>query len=142
MNHDVYDNPLIGRYASAAMCQLWSPQTKHSTWRRLWIALAEVQRDLGLDISQAQIDELKSHVDDIDFDRAAKHEKILRHDVMAHVHAYGDVCPEARPIIHLGATSCYVTDNTDLILLREGLGMVGRRVAAVAVRTPLNRRQQ
>ena len=124
MNHDVYDNPLIGRYASAAMCQLWSPQTKHSTWRRLRIALAEVQRDLGLDISQAQIDELKSHVDDIDFDRAAKHEKILRHDVMAHVHTYGDICPNAKPIIHLGATSCYVTDNTDLILMRQGLQML------------------
>ena len=131
MNHDVYDNPLIGRYASAAMCQLWSPQTKHSTWRRLWIALAEVQRDLGLDISQAQIDELKSHVNDIDFERAAKHEKIMRHDVMAHVHTYGDICPNAKPIIHLGATSCYVTDNTDLILMRQGLQMLKSKLVAV-----------
>lgn len=131
MNYDVYDNPLIGRYASAAMCQLWSPQTKHSTWRRLWVALAEVERDLGLEISQAQIDELKSHVDDIDFERAARHEKLLRHDVMAHVHAYGDICPNAKPIIHLGATSCYVTDNTDLILMRQGLQMLRSKLVAV-----------
>jgi len=132
LNHDVYDNPLIGRYASAEMSQLWSPQTKHSTWRRLWVALAESERELGLEISQAQIDELKAHVDDINFDVAAAHEKRLRHDVMAHVHAYGDVCPTARPIIHLGATSCYVTDNTDLILMRQGLELLrGKLVATI-----------
>ena len=132
MNYDVYDNPLIGRYASAEMSQLWSPQTKHSTWRRLWVALAESERELGLEISQAQIDELKAHVDDINFDVAAAHEKRLRHDVMAHVHAYGDVCPTARPIIHLGATSCYVTDNTDLILMRRGLELLrGKLVATI-----------
>lgn len=131
MNHEVYDNPLIGRYASAEMCRLWSPQTKHSTWRRLWIALAEVERDLGLEISREQIDELKSHVDDIDFERAARHEKIVRHDVMAHVHTYADVCPTAKPIIHLGATSCYVTDNTDLILMRRGLQMLRSKLVAV-----------
>ena len=130
LNHDVYDNPLIGRYASTEMSQLWSPQTKHSTWRRLWVALAESERELGLDISQAQVDELKAHVDDIDFDAAALHEKRLRHDVMAHVHAYGDVCPLARPIIHLGATSCYVTDNTDLILMRRGLEMLRSKLVA------------
>jgi adenylosuccinate lyase len=132
LNHDVYDNPLIGRYASAEMSQLWSPQTKHSTWRRLWVALAESERELGLDISQAQVDELNAHVDDIDFHNAAMHEKRLRHDVMAHVHAYGDVCPAAKPIIHLGATSCYVTDNTDLILMRRGLEMLrGKLVATI-----------
>lgn len=130
MNHDVYDNPLIGRYASAEMSRLWSPQTKHSTWRKLWVALAEAERELGLDISQAQIDELRAQVDNIDFDRAAHHEKVLRHDVMAHVHAYGDLCPLAKPIIHLGATSCYVTDNTDLILMRRGLEMLRSRLVA------------
>ncbi len=119
-----YDNPLIVRYASRAMSELWSPRRKFSTWRRLWIALAEAERELGLEIATAQIDELKAHVDDIDFDAARRHEKRLRHDVMAHVHAYGDVAPNARPIIHLGATSCYVTDNTDLILIREALGLV------------------
>lgn len=126
-----YDNPLISRYASAEMSALWSPQRKFSTWRRLWVALAEAEAELGLPISASQIDELRAHVDDIDFEVAAQHERRLRHDVMAHVHTYGDVCPEARPIIHLGATSCYVTDNTDLLLLREGLQMIARRVAAV-----------
>ena len=119
-----YDNPLIVRYATRAMSELWSPRRKFSTWRRLWIALAEAERELGLEIATAQIDELKAHIDDIDFDAARRHEKRLRHDVMAHVHAYGDVAPNARPIIHLGATSCYVTDNTDLILIREALGLV------------------
>ncbi len=114
------------------MSQLWSPQTKHSTWRRLWVALAEAERELGLEISQSQIDELKSHVDNIDFEAAAAHEKRLRHDVMAHVHAYGDVCPSAKPIIHLGATSCYVTDNTDLILMKRGLELLrGKLVATI-----------
>ena len=130
MNHDVYDNPLIGRYASAEMSQLWSPQTKHSTWRKLWVALAESEAELGLNISQQQIDELRSQVDDIDFAAAARYELQLRHDVMAHVHAYGDVCPTARPIIHLGATSCYVTDNTDLILMRRGLEMLRSKLVA------------
>ena len=130
MNQDVYDNPLIGRYASSEMSRLWSPQTKHSTWRKLWVVLAEAERDLGLDISQAQIDELRAHIDDIDFERAARHEKQLRHDVMAHVYAYADVCPLARPIIHLGATSCYVTDNTDLILMRRGLEMLRSKLVS------------
>jgi len=130
VNQDVYDNPLIGRYASADMCRLWSPQTKHSTWRRLWVALAESEQELGLEISTGQIEELKAHVDDIDFERAARHEKLLRHDVMAHVHTYGDICPTAKPIIHLGATSCYVTDNTDLILMRRGLQMLRSRLVS------------
>lgn len=130
MNHDVYDNPLIGRYASADMSQLWSPQTKHSTWRKLWVALAEAEAELGLNISNQQLDELRTHVSDIDFAAAASYELQLRHDVMAHVHAYGDVCPTARPIIHLGATSCYVTDNTDLILMRRGLEMLRSKLVA------------
>jgi len=131
MSHDLYDNPLISRYASREMCRLWGDQRKFSTWRRLWVILAEAEKELGLPISDAQIAELKAHVDDIDFAAAQAYEKKLRHDVMAHVHAYGDVCPTARPIIHLGATSCYVTDNTDLILMREGLTMVAGRLAAV-----------
>ncbi len=122
--HETYENPLITRYASRAMATLWSAQRKHATWRRLWVALAEAERDLGLNISDAQVAEMQTKVDDIDFDAANAHEKRLRHDVMAHVHAFGDVVPNARPIIHLGATSCYVTDNTDLILIREGLAMV------------------
>jgi len=126
-----YDNPLIARYASREMSALWSPRRKFGTWRRLWVALAEAQAELGLPISQEQLDQLRSKVDDIDFDAAGDYERRLRHDVMAHVHAYGDACPAARPIIHLGATSCFVTDNTDLILLREGLQMVARRLAAV-----------
>jgi adenylosuccinate lyase len=131
MSHDYYDNPLIRRYASDAMSRLWGDQRKFSTWRRLWVILAEAERELGLPIAQEQIDELRAHVDDIDFPAASAHEKRLRHDVMAHVHAYGDVCPTARPIIHLGATSCYVTDNTDLLLMREALEMTARRLAAV-----------
>ena len=131
MSHDRYENPLITRYASAEMSELWSAQRKFSTWRKLWIVLAESEKELGLDVTDDQIAELKSHVDDIDFEAAANYEKRLRHDVMAHVHAYGDVCPTARPIIHLGATSCFVTDNTDLILLRDALGMVQQRLVAV-----------
>ena len=103
-NHNQYENPLISRYASVAMSMLWSPQRKFSTWRRLWVALAEAEAELGLAVTPRQIAELKRHVDDIDFEAAARYERRLRHDVMAHVHAYGEVCPEARPIIHLGAT--------------------------------------
>jgi adenylosuccinate lyase len=129
MSHELYDNPLISRYASRDMCRLWGDQRKFSTWRRLWVILAEAEKELGLPITDAQIAELKAHVEDIDFAAAQAYEKKLRHDVMAHVHAYGDVCPAARPIIHLGATSCYVTDNTDLILMREGLAMLAGRLA-------------
>jgi adenylosuccinate lyase len=129
--NDQYQNPLTGRYASREMSQLWGAQRKFSTWRRLWVALAEAEAELGLPISAAQIAELKTHVDDIDFAAADGYERKLRHDVMAHVHAYGDVCPAARAIIHLGATSCYVTDNADLILVRESLGIVRDRLVAV-----------
>jgi adenylosuccinate lyase len=129
--HQTYDNPLAERYASRAMLELWSPQRKFSTWRRLWVALAEVQRELGLAISEAQIRAMSAHVETIDFAAAQAYETTLRHDVMAHVHAFGDQVPEARPIIHLGATSCYVTDNTDLILMRDALGMIRAQVAGV-----------
>ena len=129
--HDEYQNPLTGRYTSREMSQLWGAQRKFSTWRRLWVALAEAQAELGLAISPAQIAELNAHVDSIDFAAADAYERTLRHDVMAHVHAYGDQCPTARPIIHWGATSCYVTDNTDLILMREGLTIVRERLVAV-----------
>jgi adenylosuccinate lyase len=129
--HETYENPLITRYASREMATLWGDQRKFSTWRRLWVALAEAEAELGLPITQQQIAELRAHTDDIDFDAAEQYERKLRHDVMAHVHAYGDQCPMARPIIHLGATSCYVTDNTDLILIRESLRIVARQLAAV-----------
>jgi len=131
MTRETYENPLITRYASRPMAELWGSQRKFSTWRRLWIALAEAQQELGLPISTEQIGELKAHADDIDFEAAAKHERRLRHDVMAHVHTFGDACPKAMPIIHLGATSCFVTDNTDLILLREAMTLVRDRLAGV-----------
>lgn len=131
MSQDQYQNPLISRYASRDLVRLWSPQSIHSTWRHLWVALAEAEQELGLPISSEQIAELKSAVDDVDFAKAAAYERELRHDVMAHVHAYGDRCPTARGIIHLGATSCYVTDNTDLILFRESLQLIRSRLVAV-----------
>ena len=128
MSREQYENPLVSRYASAAMSYVWSPQKKFSTWRRLWLALATEERALGLPISQAQLDELAAHLDDIDFAYAEAKEQELRHDVMSHVHAYGKVCPTAMPIIHLGATSCYVTDNTELIQMKEGLGLVQQQL--------------
>lgn len=129
-DYQTYDNPLIQRYASRAMARLWSPQVKFSTWRRLWVALAEAERELGLNISQEQIDQMRAKIEEIDFPAAEEYERRFRHDVMAHVHAFGDAAPAARPIIHLGATSCYVTDNTDLILTREALTMVRDRLVS------------
>ncbi|WP_339749471.1 adenylosuccinate lyase [uncultured Rubinisphaera sp.] len=129
--HDIYQNPLNTRYASREMSGIWSAQKKHSTWRRLWLALAESQQELGLDISEAQLNELRNSLDDIDFESAAKHEKNVRHDVMAHVHTWGDQCPAAKPIIHLGATSCFVTDNSELIQIRESLLLVRERLVNV-----------
>ena len=131
MSHEFYQNPLITRYASRDMARLFGAQKKFSTWRRLWVSLAEAEAELGLPIGKNQIDEMAAQVDDVDFEAAGAHEQRLRHDVMAHVHAFGDVCPAAAPIIHLGATSCFVTDNTDLLLLREALGMVRGRLVAV-----------
>lgn len=136
---EFYDNPLVTRYASPEMARLWSPRRKFGTWRRLWLALAEAQYELGLTaadgvtprISQAQLAELRAHLDDIDFASADRYERQFRHDVMAHIHAYGDVAPGAREILHLGATSCYVTDNTDLLLLREGLDLLRNRLVGL-----------
>ena len=116
-----YQNPLTGRYASKEMSYNWSPQRKHSTWRRLWLALAESEKELGLPITDRQLEQMRAHLDDIDFEAAAKKEAELRHDVMSHIHVFGALCPDARPIIHLGATSCFVTDNTELIQMRDGL---------------------
>ena len=127
---DVYISPLVERFATTSMKELWSAQKKFSTWRRCWVALAEAEQELGLDISDAQLAALRAHIEDIDFEKAAAYEKETRHDVMAHIHAYGDVAPEARGIIHLGATSCYVGDNTDLILMREGLELVLDKIVA------------
>lgn len=137
--HLVYDNPLVGRYASPRMSELWGPQRRFSTWRRLWLALAEAEQELGLKaedgvmprIQPEQLEELRAHLDDIDFARAEALERKFRHDVMAHIHAYGEICPKAKGLIHLGATSCFVTDNTDLILMREGLGYVREGLLAV-----------
>jgi adenylosuccinate lyase len=133
------DNPLVERYASVEMARLFGPQRRYSTWRRLWVALAEAQHELGLlaedgtspRIALDQIVQMRQHVDDIDFAQANAYEKRFRHDVMAHIHAYGDACPQARGIIHLGATSCYVTDNTDLILMRDGLQLIRDRLVGV-----------
>ncbi len=119
--NDRYESPLAGRYASAFMLTLFSPQKRVETWRRLWVALARAEHELGLPISAEQVEELEAHITDIDFDFAARREKEIRHDVMAHIDAYGKAAPSAAGIIHLGATSCYVTDNGDLILYREGL---------------------
>lgn len=119
-----FDNVLVTRYASREMSRLWSAQTRYGLWRRLWLSLANREKELGLPITQQQVDELAAHLDDIDFAKVAEYEKKLRHDVMAHVHAFGDVAPSARPIIHLGATSCYVTDNGDLVQLRDALKLV------------------
>ena len=125
-----YRNPLIERYASREMSRIFSPAFKFGTWRRLWLALAEAERDLGLDIPDEAIAQMRERLDDIDLAAAAEHERKLRHDVMAHVHHFGDVAPAARPFIHLGATSCFVTDNSELIQQREALRLVRRRLLA------------
>lgn len=131
-DHTIYRSPFSARYASLAMQRLYSEQHKFSTWRRLWVILASCEQELGLPITDEQLSELRAHIDDIDFDAARRHEQALRHDVMAHVHAYGDVCPAARPIIHLGATSCYVGDNADAMILRDALLLVRARLVETA----------
>lgn len=132
MTADQYENPLGTRYASKGMRALFSPRRRVLEWRRLWLALARAERELGLPITAEQIERLEATIDDIDLERAAEHENRLRHDVMAHVHAWGDVAPEARPILHLGATSCYVTDNGDLVLLREAIDrLIGPLAATI-----------
>ena len=129
--HDAYETPFSSRYASQEMQFLFSPDHKFRTWRRLWIALAEAEQELGLPITDEQIEELRAHADDINYDVAAAREKEVRHDVMAHVYAYGQQCPKAKGIIHLGATSCYVGDNTDLLILYDALRLIRRKLAAV-----------
>ena len=125
---NTYETPLNSRYASKEMQYIFSPDRKFTTWRKLWVALAESEMEMGLPVTQAQVDELKAHIDDIDYENARRHEERVRHDVMAHVHAYGDVCPNARGIIHLGATSCYVTDNADVLMLRDALKLIRTKV--------------
>ena len=129
--HDRYENPLCRRYASREMQAIFSDDRKFSTWRRLWLALAESEQELGLNITDEQLEEMRTHLTDIDYDLAAQKEHELRHDVMAHIHTFGAACPKARPIIHLGATSCFVGDNTDVILQREALRRIRRQLLAV-----------
>ena len=128
---DSYESPLSSRYADKEMKYLFSPDMKFKTWRKLWIALAEAENELGLNITQEQIDELKAHADDINYEAAEEREKIVRHDVMSHVYAYGVQCPKAAGIIHLGATSCYVGDNTDVIIMTEALKIVEKKLVSV-----------
>ena len=127
----VYESPLSSRYASGEMQFIFSPDKKFTTWRRLWIALARAEMELGLPVTQAQVDELEANANDVDYACAARWEEKLRHDVMAHIHAWGEICPNAMPIIHLGATSCYVGDNTDVILMREALLLVRDKLVRV-----------
>lgn len=128
---NTYENPLCSRYATERMQYIFSPDFKFSTWRKLWIALAESEKELGLNITEGQIKEMREHIYDIDYDKAAGYEKKLRHDVMAHLHTYAESCPSAKPIIHLGATSCYVGDNTDIITMREGLLQIKKLLVGV-----------
>ena len=131
MSNDRYVSPLSERYASREMQYIFSPDKKFRTWRRLWIALAETEKELGLNITDEQIEEMKSHADDINFEVAKEREKVVRHDVMSHVYAYGVQCPKAKGIIHLGATSCYVGDNTDIIIMAEALKLVRTKLVNV-----------
>lgn len=131
MQNDSYISPFSTRYASKQMQYLFSADNKFITWHKLWIALAEAEKAAGLPITDAQIDELRAHVNDVDYEKAEEYEHKLRHDVMAHIHAWGDICPTARPIIHLGATSCYVGDNTDIIIMRDALDLVRGKMVSV-----------
>ena len=131
MRHDRYESPLSSRYASDEMQYVFSPDKKFTTWRRLWVALARAEMELGLPVTAQQVEELEAHLTDIDYDKAAQYEKKLRHDVMAHVHTYGEACPNAMPIIHLGATSCYVGDNTDILIMKDGLELIRHKLLSV-----------
>lgn len=131
VERNVYTSPLVERNASREMAEIFGAQKKFSTWRRLWLELARAQKKLGLDIKRNQIDEMARHLDDIDFKKAAKYEKQIRHDVMAHIRTFGEVAPKAGPIIHLGATSCYVGDNADLLIMRDALRLVAGKLAGV-----------
>jgi adenylosuccinate lyase len=131
VNENKYQSPLSGRYASPEMQYLFSSEKKFTTWRRLWVALAETEKELGLDITDEQIEELRSHINDVNYEDAKAREKVVRHDVMSHVYAYGLQCPKAKGIIHLGATSCYVGDNTDIIIMRDALDLVRKKLLNV-----------
>ena len=131
MENEVYVTPLSGRYASKEMNKIWSPNERYSTWRKLWVALAETEKELGIDITDEQINEMKMHINDIDYEIVANREKECRHDVMSHVYEFGIKCPNAKPIIHLGATSCYVTDNADIILISKALEIIKQRLVVV-----------
>ena len=131
MRKDVYESPLNSRYASKEMKYIFSPDKKFKTWRKLWVALAEAEMELGLPVTQEQVNELKSHLEDINYDVAEAREREVRHDVMSHVFAYGEQCPKAKGIIHLGATSCYVGDNTDIIIMYEGLQLIKDKLVQV-----------
>lgn len=131
MENNIYQTPLSGRYASKEMDSLWSNNSRYSTWRKLWVALAETEKELGLNITEEQINEMKSNINNIDYDIVAAREKECRHDVMAHVYEFGVKCPSAKPIIHLGATSCYVTDNTEVILMKKGLELIKQKLILV-----------
>jgi adenylosuccinate lyase len=131
MKQTIYTSPLVERNASREMAELFGAQRKFSTWRRLWLELAKAQKKLGLDIKQSQIDQMAKHLDDIDFEKAARYEKQFRHDCFAHIHTFADAAPKAAPIIHLGTTSCYVTDNADLIIMKEAMQLVAGKLASV-----------
>ncbi len=128
---NIYVTPLGGRYASKEMNELWSANSKYSTWRKLWVALAETEKELGINITDEQINEMKAHINDIDYEVVSKREKECRHDVMAHVYEFGEKCPNAKPIIHLGATSCFVTDNTDVILMTQAIKLIKQKLVVV-----------
>ena len=130
-NYTGYTSPLSQRYASKEMQYIFSQEKKFRTWRKLWIALAETEKELGLNITEEQIEELKRFADDVNYEVAEEREKVVRHDVMSHVYAYGVQCPKAKGIIHLGATSCYVGDNTDIILMTEALKLVRKKLLNV-----------
>ena len=131
MDKNIYESPLNSRYASKEMKEIFSPNKKFKTWRKLWITLAKAEKELGLNITDEQIKELEAFADNINYDVAIEREKITRHDVMAHIYAYGVQCPNAKPIIHLGATSCYVGDNTDVIIMKDALELVKGKVLEV-----------
>ena len=128
---DTYETPLNSRYASKEMQKIFSPDRKFTTWRKLWVALAESEMEMGLPVTQKQVDQLREHIEDVDYDLARQYEQKTRHDVMAHVLAYGDQCPEARGVIHLGATSCYVTDNADILMLRDAIALTRTKILEV-----------
>src|SRR5688572_25873927 len=131
MMHDIYSSPLSERYASEAMLELWSGRTRYGLWRRLWLVLAEAEKALGVPIPDAAIEQMRATLDSIDFDAVAAYERRFRHDVVAHIHAFGDAAPAAKPFIHLGATSAFVTDNADLILMRRGMDLLRGKILQI-----------